>query len=290
MATKADAVAAKARQQKIILVVGGLLLAILLVIQGPKLKNQLSGSKKSSSSAPATTTPDTTGTSTPSTTPSTGTTVPSTGATTPTVVTGRGPTAKVAGVLLRPAGAPAAGTGQLWSLSRFKAKDPFVPGVNPGTDSGTGSTSASSGSGTGTTASSPTSASGSGSSTGSVASPSTSTPVALGYATLMVNGKPMQLQVKDLFPKRQPTFVLTAVAKHSIKIKVAGGRFTEGAAVVLDLGKRVTLMNTTTGQRFVMKLVFTGTQPEQIAGFKQPAAGTTASPSATTPAPSASTP
>ena len=32
-------------------------------------------------------------------------------------------------------------------------------------------------------------------------------------------------------------------------------------------------MNTTTGQRFVMKLVFTGEQPEQIAGFKQPAAG-----------------
>jgi len=27
-------------------------------------------------------------------------------------------------------------------------------------------------------------------------------------------------------------------------------------------------MNTTTGQRFVMKLVFTGAQPEQIAGFK----------------------
>jgi hypothetical protein len=33
-------------------------------------------------------------------------------------------------------------------------------------------------------------------------------------------------------------------------------------------------MNTTTGQRFVMKLVYTGEQPEQIAGFKQPSGAT----------------
>jgi hypothetical protein len=104
--------------------------------------------------------------------------------------------------------------------------------------------------------------------------------VALAYATLMVNGKPQQLQLKQLFPKGQPTFVLLAVDKRSIKIGVAGGKFTGGGAVKLEFGKAVTLMNTTTGQRFVMKLVFTGAQPELIAGFKQPAqapAGTSSS-------------
>ena len=88
----------------------------------------------------------------------------------------------------------------------------------------------------------------------------------------MVNGKPLQLTLKQVFPKVQPTFVLISVDKNFIKIGVAGGKFTGGGAVKLERGKAVTLMNTTTGQRFVMKLVFTGAQPEQIAGFKSPAA------------------
>jgi hypothetical protein len=66
-----------------------------------------------------------------------------------------------------------------------------------------------------------------------------------------------------------------------VNIAVAGGKFVGGAVVKLQLGEPVTLMNTATGQRFVMKLVFTGTQPEQIAGFKTPA---TAVPAATAPA------
>ena len=87
----------------------------------------------------------------------------------------------------------------------------------------------------------------------------------------MVNGKPQQLQLKQVFPKAQPTFVLVGIGKNFIKVGVAGGKFIGGGAIKLDRGKAVTLMNTTTGQRFVMKLVFTGAQPEAIAGFKQPA-------------------
>jgi hypothetical protein len=60
-----------------------------------------------------------------------------------------------------------------------------------------------------------------------------------------------------------------------VKVGVAGGKFTGGGVVKLELGKPVTVMNTTTGQRFVMKLVYTGEQPEQIAGFKQPKASAT---------------
>ena len=115
--------------------------------------------------------------------------------------------------------------------------------------------------------------------------------MAPGCATLIVNGKPQQLALKDVFPKGQPTFVLIGVGRKFIKIGVAGGKFTGGGAVKLQFGKAVTLMNTTTGQRFIMKLVFTGAQPEQIAGFKQPAAtATTATAAAPTPTTTASTP
>lgn len=267
MATKVDAAAAKQRKQKIILVAGGVILAGIVAFQGPKLLKQVKGSSSSSSAAPAV------ATTTPTTSTTIGTTAGTTtgGTTLPAVATGNGggQTADVAGVVIRPAGAPAAGTGQLWSLSRFKVKDPFVPQVSAGTGSATdtsGGTSSSSG----------------GTVSGGTVTPTTSTPVALGYATLLVNGKPQQLTLKQLFPKGQPTFVLISVDKKFIKIGVAGGKFTGGGAVRLELGKAVTLMNTTTGQRFVMKLVFTGAQPEQIAGFKQPPAATTAAPTVTT--------
>lgn len=273
MATKVDPAAAKARQQKIILIAGGVILAGLVAFQAPKL---LKGSS-SSSAAPAatTTTPGTTTETTPGTT--TG------GITTPAVATTGGQTAQVAGVVIRPAGPPAAGTGQLWSLSRFKVKDPFVQQVKEGS----GAAAASAGGPTASPGAPPVTG---GSAGGAIATPTTATPVALGYATLMVNGKPQQLQLKQLFPKSQPTFVLIAVDKKSIKIGVAGGKFTGGGAIKLEFGKAVTLMNTTTGQRFVMKLVFTGEQPEQIAAFKQPAAGTTTTAPVTTGTPTASQP
>jgi hypothetical protein len=252
MATKADAVAAKKRQQKIILAVGGVILAGLLVLQGPKLFKHHGGS--SSSAAPSTAT----------TTPTTGTTAPTGGSTTPALATG-GASATLAGVILRPAGAAPAGTGQLWSLSRFPVKDPFVQQVKTSTSTG-GATGAA----TGATGATKPSGGARGGALGTV-TPTTSTPSVLAYATLMVNGRPLQLVWKDVFPKGQPTFVLLGVDKNFVKIGVAGGKFTDGDTVKLELGKRVTLLNTATGARFVMKLVYTGVQPEQIAVFKAPA-------------------
>jgi hypothetical protein len=273
MATKVDAAAAKQRQQKIILIVGAVLLVGLMAIQGPKLLHRGSSSSSSSSAAPATSESSTetpAGTSTPA---ATGT--PSTTSTAPGVAVATlkgGPSAQVAGVVVKTAAPPAAGAGQLWSLSRFKSKDPFVQQVQDHTGTGTGA-SASAGGAT-TTASKgggTTTASGSG-----VVTPSTSTPVAYAYATLVVNGQTQQLTLKDVFPKAQPTFILRAVDKKFVKIGVAGGKFTGGQAVKLGLGEKVTLMNTATGQRFVMKLVYTGDKPEQIAGFKAPASSATA--------------
>ena len=272
MARKVDVAAAKQRQQRTILIVLGVVFVGLAAFQGPKLMKQLKGNSNSSA-APAVTTPaDGSGTTTTPTSPGGGTTAPA-------VVTGSThvQSAKVAGVILKPAGPPAAGTGQLWSLSRFKAKDPFVQQVKVATAASGPAGSAAPGS---SPVSGPTpNGQAAGGASGVLAKPTTTTPTAFGYATLFVNGKAQQLQLKQLFPKGLPTFVLLAVDKGWVKIGVAGGRFTDGAAVKLVLGKRVTLMNTTTGQRFVMKLVFTGAQPEQIAGFKVPAvtlpAGTT---------------
>ena len=55
--------------------------------------------------------------------------------------------------------------------------------------------------------------------------------------------------------------------KKQAKIGVAGGSFDDGQAVTLKLGKKVTLVNTATGVRYVLKLVYTGAQPEVIEGF-----------------------
>ena len=277
MARKADVAAAKQRQQRMILIVLGVVFLGLAAFQGPKLMKQLKGNSKSSA-APAATTPATGSDTT--TTPN-----PGGGTTAPAVVTGstQVQSAKVAGVILKPAGPPSAGTGQLWSLSRFKAKDPFVQQVKVATAA---SGSAAPAAPASSPVTGPTPNGQAGGASGVLAKPTTTTPTALGYATLVVNGKAQQLQLKQLFPKGLPTFVLLAVDKGSVKIGVAGGKFTDGVAVKLVLGKRVTLMNTTTGQRFVMKLVFTGAQPEEIAGFKAPAAtppaaGTTTTTTAT---------
>ncbi len=261
MARKADIAAAKARKQKMTLIILGVAFVGIAAFQGPKLMNQLKG-HKSTTATPATTT--TTGATTET---STTTANPFAGTTSPAVATATGPSAKVAGILLRSAGMPAAQRGQLWSLSQFKPKDPFVQQVK-GPASATG-TSTSAGAGSPSPTPAPTGTTGTGTGTGGVVTtPTTASPAVLAYATLLVNGKIQQLQLKQLFPKGLPTFVLLGVGKNFVKIGVAGGKFVGGGAVKLEIGKPVTVMNTTTGQRFVMKLTFTGAAPEQIAGFK----------------------
>ncbi len=170
--------------------------------------------------------------------------------------------------MINPARPPAARKGQLWSLSRFEPKDPFVQQVEDKGASGSGGSGGSGSSGpAGGTAATPGAPIGT---PGVVVTPKA--PVApLAYATILVNGRPQQLAVKQLFPQRDQTFVLVGIAKRAVKIAVAGGAFTSGKAITIELGRRVTLMNTATGQRFVMKLVYTGSQPELIEGFKAPA-------------------
>lgn len=258
MARKIDP-KAKQRKQMIVLAVGGVLLLGLLAIQLPKLMKQ-SGPPASASEEPASTA----------------------GATD----TAAGGSTSAGAVLVGAAtagGAPAAaGDGQLWSFSRFTVKDPFKPGVtedggtaasagseartpppiDQGFDAGEGSDVVVNGKpvtvdGQGSGASS-----GGGGKGGTAAKPA---PPA--YATIEVNGKAEQLQLKQKFPAADPMFVLAKLGKGVAHIGVAGGSFTSGETVPVRRGGRVTLMNTATGARYVVKVLYVGAEPEAIEQF-----------------------
>jgi hypothetical protein len=61
------------------------------------------------------------------------------------------------------------------------------------------------------------------------------------------------------FPAADPVFVLASLQKTSAKVGIAGGSLSTGTSTVkLLLGKRVTLMNTADGTRYVLVLVSVG--------------------------------
>ncbi len=250
MTTKTDTLAQKQRKQKIVLAIGGVALAGVLAFQLPKLLGNDGSSAATATPAPASAPESQSASQAPSTVLASATLSHS--------------SARLAGVVIAPAASPRPGRGQLWSFSRFQPKDPFVQQVKETTNPAGGASSITA---TPAKASSPGQPSASPAPTGTPAAPP---PAPFAYATLVVNGKLVQLQVKQLFPRAQQTFVLRAVTRRSIKIGVAGGTFTNAPSLELELGKRVTLVNTATGQRFVVKLVYVGSAPESVAGFSTP--------------------
>ena len=268
MASKPDLNAQTARKQKIILAVGGVLLVGVLAMQLPKLMKHGS----STAAPPPVTITNADGTTTtppPVSTPATpGTTgVPAA----PINVSASKSSALVAGVTLAQSTTPDAAQGQLWSFSRFKAKDPFVPQVKDGSAS-SGPTTAPSGA--------PGTAGGTTGSPGGTGNPPAVAALPT-FATLLVNGHIQKLTLKDAFPKADPIFVLVNLKGDTARIGVAGGAFTAGNTILIQAGKKVTLMNTTTGQRYVVKLVYVGGTPETIARFSGGNATTTTAPSST---------
>ncbi len=166
---------------------------------------------------------------------------------------------------------------QLASFTLFQPSDPFVQQVGDATATGEGTPAAEQPAADPAATEAPAATSGGGSA-GSATTPAAEKP-AVTYATVMVDGKPQQLQVKDTFPKNDPMFVLVSLKKKQAKIGVAGGTFDDGQTVTLSLGKMLTLLNTATGVRYELKLVYTGSEPETIEGFstkaEQPAAAPT---------------
>ncbi len=268
------AAAAKARKQKIILIVGGVLLLGLGAIQGPKMFG--GGGAAEATPAPTATTGVATGT-------------PTAAPTTPAPTTASfKPAGTVAGVALPGVTVAKGSAGQLASFTLFEVKDPFVQ--QAGEEPAAGDVGGAPAPETSVTAPVPT-ASG-----GAAGTPPAAAPPPLVYATINVDGKPSQMKVKEEFPASEPVFVLVSVGKKQAKIGVAGGSFDNGKTITLKPGKKLTLVNTATNVRYVLKLVYTGSDPESIEGFSastdttKSQAGTDASASSTVSVAPAGTP
>jgi len=244
--------AAKDRRQKQIAIVGGVVLAILLAIQAPKLLHH------GGSPAPATGT-----TSATQTTPNDSTAPSSPVGSTQTTVAGG--VAVAAGAAVTPTApthtrlpnsdvGPRRLKSQLASFEMFRSKDPFVQQVSteqsqtPPTPQG-GTTAAA-------TPAPATTAPASGTLTSTLQP--TRTLSQHGGAVIEVNGKTQTVSAGDTFPKGDPTFRLVSVANGVALIGIANGAYSSGAQTVsLTAGKTLTLVNTSSGLRYELRLVST---------------------------------
>jgi hypothetical protein len=250
---------AKAKRQKIIAAVGGVLLIGLLAFQIPRTLKMLHGSDSAAAQTSASST-------TPSASQSSSSLAPPSLAGNPTG-TSSGSTGTSSG-LQNTGATPGASPGQLVSFSRFPSKDPFVQQVNAAcagsADAGSQCASTSSAPSSAPTSSVPTSSPTS-SAVPAVVKPVPSTPSAakgkaavLTTATISVNGVASVVKVGASFPAAQPLFRLMSLTATTAKISVVGGSLESGAAAVtLQKGKQLTLMNTADGSRYALKLLAT---------------------------------
>ncbi len=87
-------------------------------------------------------------------------------------------------------------------------------------------------------------------------------------ATIWVNGSEEAVDVTKKFPKEDPTFVLKSLKSNVAQIGVVGGAFKgNGGTIALKMGQTLTLVNTATGARYTLKLLYTGSAPEQVQQF-----------------------
>jgi hypothetical protein len=104
------------------------------------------------------------------------------------------------------------------------------------------------------------------------------------FATVSVNGEPAAVTVKTPFPSPENLFVVRKLTDTKAQLAIAGtGSFTGGReTVTLAMGKQLTLVDQATGVRYSLKLLYTGTTPEQVEGFSStPTATDAAAPAAT---------
>lgn len=228
---------AKDRRAKKIAIGGGVLLALLLAWEVPHFL----GGKKSSAPAPATTTVP--GTNYPGTTP--GTTTPA--ATAPGVVAVAA-TPATSTKLPNSDLLPRHSKQQLTGFSTFASKDPFAQQVTAETGltggAGSSSTTAPQTTTTATTA-------------------QRNKPVLTartlahsGAVRILVNGRPESVRVGASFPSSNPVFRLVSLSRGSVRIGIADGSYSSGAQTVsLGLNRTVTLVDTTNGTRYKLRLL-----------------------------------
>jgi hypothetical protein len=239
---------AKAKRQKIIAGVGGVILLGVLAFQVPrtmKMLNPPTESSSSSSSAPATTTSST---ATPIAAPS---------------LAGGNATAAPAAApggdgLTDPDAVPTPASGQLLAFGLFRSKDPFAQQLTTGQTGSSGSTGGTAPAGPtgakGTTGATGVAPSGGSSNDGSSAPAASRASVST--AVVSINGAPESVRVGGQFPAASPVFKLVSLTKTGAKVGIAGGTLQTGdATVTLTKNKPVTLLNTSDGQRYVLRLV-----------------------------------
>lgn len=262
MAKQNDMKAARERKQKIFLAVGGVVLALLAVIQGPKLLDQLKGSP---AATPAPASSSGTSEAAPAAETNSG------GAAVVRVQAVRAPksaTTQLAGVVIVPEQPTKAGDGQLASFTLFVSKDPFRQQVSqqlltPAQVANLGK-QPTQGSQSGTTSGGSTS---SGADSGSDGSDGGSTPSAEPVsqptlAIVKVNGVTQSIELGKRFPRGEGSFLLKSLKPGRAGIAVAGGDFAGGGVLTLRVGRQITLVNTATGARFVVKLLYVGDESQ----------------------------
>jgi hypothetical protein len=270
MATKNTTRSAKQRNQLIFLAIGGVVLLALAFLQGPKLWKQVNGSSSSTASAPVTTT-TAAGTTGAAATGSPIVAAPTLKGSAVIVKPSGRPGAKttVAGVAVKPWQVPQANAGQLWTFSRLQAKDPFVQQVNP--EGSVSAVPAFANAPTGSRSTGSASASGSAQpATSTRAAPSVSAPTQLPptFATLEVNGNEVRLKLDQRFPPATKVFKLAGLKPRSAEIMLAtGGKLGNAGKVTLKMGDSITLVNSATGKRYTLRLLYTGSEPEVVQKF-----------------------
>jgi hypothetical protein len=263
MATKNNTRSKKQRNQIIFIAIGGVLFLALAVIQGPKL---LKGNSQPATQA---STPAATSGSNGSVATSAAAVAPAPELKGSAVVVKPSPRpgAKtvVAGISVSPWQVPQASTGQLWTFSRLKDKDPFVQQIDAGSQITQVPRFANSNSGvpSPTSSSAPRPAS-------TNAAPATVAPTELPptHATIEVNGNEVRLALDQRFPPSTKVFKLAVLKPKSAEIVLAaGGSIGQNSKIVLTMGKPLTLVNSATGKRYTLRLLYTGSEPEAVQKF-----------------------
>ena len=239
MAKKFDA-KAKAKRQKIIAAVLGVLLLGVLAYEVPSVLKSMNKKPPTVSAAAA---------------PAPTAVPPVTGG----PVTAAPVSAPVASTTLSDTDPLAqAGSGQLLSFDRFSSKDPFVQQVDATATTCDPDPTDPASTCTPTAPPPPAQAAKKTQPQKSSTAPATPTQPASApsAARISVNGTRELVDLSKTFPSSDPVFRLVALTKTTAKIGIAGGSLSTGAATAtLTKGKKVTLMNTADGTRYVLLLV-----------------------------------
>lgn len=222
---------AKARRQKIIAAVLGVVLLGVLAYQAPTILGMFGGGSSTAQSEPAPAAP-----AAPAGAPA------SSAAPEPPAGSAQ---------LVDSDVAPAPATGQLVTFDRFVSKDPFVQQV--GKNDGIAPAAAPENAAPENAASAP----GAAASKSKPRPAARTAPAAAKNAEISVNGEGSTASIGGTFPKGDPIFRLTALTGRTAKVAIVGGTYASGSQTITLQrgGKPVTLMNTSDGTTYVLRLL-----------------------------------